>query len=238
MVEREKPRRLPARVGQPGKAGTTANAKPAKRAPPKSRKEPAQSRGEKRVESILDAAEAEFAEVGYDAATTERIAKRASASIGSVYQFFPNKRAIFDAIAKRHLTLVREVFDRLMANAGAPGTDGFSLVDTFVDAYWKLQCDAPAFRAVWFQGALSAELLGAAGEVNATFVEKLGALAGSFLPGMSPAEIKDVLTVAVETVSAMLFYAAKKPRAHATRVIRETKRMLSAYLLARATGAV
>lgn len=203
----------------------------------KPRKVPAQVRGEQRVESILDAAEAEFAEVGYDAATTERIAKRAGASIGSVYQFFPNKRAIFDAIAKRHLTLVRELFDELLGSVG-PQVDVASLVDTFVDAYWRLQCDAPAFRAVWFQGALSAELLGAAAEVNETFVEKLSALAEGFLPTMSAAERKDMLTVAVETVSAMLFYAAKKPRAQATRVIRETKRMLLAYLVARATGSV
>lgn len=204
----------------------------------KARKVPAQARGELRVESILDAAEAEIAEVGYDAATTERIAKRAKASIGSVYQFFPNKRAIFDAIAARHLALVKEVFEELLAKAGAMETDGFSLVDMFVDAYWQLQCDAPAFRAVWMQGALSAELLGAAGEVNATFVEKLSTLAEGFLPSMSAAERKDVFTVAVETVSAMLFYAAKKPRAHATRVIRETKLMLLAYLVARASGSV
>lgn len=201
------------------------------------RKKPAQVRGEMRVESILDAAEAEIAEVGYDAATTERIAKRAKASIGSVYQFFPNKRAIFDAIAARHMALVQDVFEELLQKAETIETDGFSLVDMFVDAYWQLQCDAPAFRAVWMQGALSAELLGAAGEVNATFVKKLSTLAEAFLPEMSAAERNDVFTVAVETVSAMLFYAAKKPRAQATRVIRETKLMLMAYLIARATGA-
>ena len=60
---------------------------------------PVQKRGQQRVEAILDAAEAVFGEMGVDAATTNAIAERAGASVGSLYHFFANKDAILYALA-------------------------------------------------------------------------------------------------------------------------------------------
>ena len=78
-----------------------------------------QARSKERAERILDAAAHVFAEAGFDAATTEAIAERAETSIGSVYQFFPNKDALFDAIASRYFERSRALFERLMAEASA-----------------------------------------------------------------------------------------------------------------------
>jgi AcrR family transcriptional regulator len=55
-------------------------------------------RGERRVTSLLDAAGRVFAEVGYHAATTNAIAAEAKVSPATLYQFFPNKEAIADAL--------------------------------------------------------------------------------------------------------------------------------------------
>ena len=63
------------------------------------RREPRQARARQRVNIILDAAAAEFAAVGYEAATTNAIARRAGTSIGSLYQFFPNKEAVLEALS-------------------------------------------------------------------------------------------------------------------------------------------
>src|SRR5690349_10759499 len=60
-----------------------------------------QARGERRIAEILDAASALFAEVGYEAASTNRIAARAGISPGSLYQFFANKEAIAEALSAR-----------------------------------------------------------------------------------------------------------------------------------------
>src|SRR5271163_3338078 len=83
------------------------------------RKTPVQARSRERVERILDAAAVVFADAGYEAATTEAIAERAGTSIGSLYQFFPNKRALFDGVARRHLERGSELFDALLAAAQA-----------------------------------------------------------------------------------------------------------------------
>lgn len=71
------------------------------------RRQPKQQRGKERVEKILDAAAAVFDEVGYEAATTHMIAAKAGTAIGSLYQFFPDKAAIFKAMELRHAERVR-----------------------------------------------------------------------------------------------------------------------------------
>ena len=66
------------------------------------RKIPSQRRSLETVERILSAAARVFAEEGV-AATTDRIAARAGVSIGSLYQYFPNKDALLLELAQRHL---------------------------------------------------------------------------------------------------------------------------------------
>ena len=55
------------------------------------------------MRAILEAAARIFEEVGVEAATTDRIAARAGISVGSLYQYFPNKDAILVALAHCHL---------------------------------------------------------------------------------------------------------------------------------------
>jgi AcrR family transcriptional regulator len=64
-------------------------------------KVPTQERGRLRVIALLGAAEAIIAERGYEAATMTEIAAKAGASIGSLYQFFPTKEAVADALRTR-----------------------------------------------------------------------------------------------------------------------------------------
>ena len=67
------------------------------------RKRPRQKRSEHTRERILEAAINVFTEYGYDRGTTNRIAEWAEVSIGSLYQYYPNKDAIVVELAVRHL---------------------------------------------------------------------------------------------------------------------------------------
>ncbi|MCO1581329.1 TetR/AcrR family transcriptional regulator [Crossiella sp. SN42] len=67
------------------------------------RKQPRQARAELTRQRILTAAAQVFAEHGYAAGTTNRIAERARISIGSLYQYYPNKDAILLELVSRHL---------------------------------------------------------------------------------------------------------------------------------------
>ena len=67
------------------------------------RKAPQQRRSQATVETLLDAAAHLFCESGFASTTTNAIAERAGVSIGSCYQYFPNKLALLEALRERHI---------------------------------------------------------------------------------------------------------------------------------------
>lgn len=84
------------------------------------RKGPRQDRSKKMVELILQATARVLVAEGYEACTTNRVARVAGVSIGSVYQYFPHKESLVVAVMERHLEQLREALAaRLLALAGA-----------------------------------------------------------------------------------------------------------------------
>jgi len=69
---------------------------------PGPRKRPVQGRSRQLVETLLRAAAQLLAERGYDGLTTRHVAQRAGVSVGSLYQYFPNKEAIVAALRDRY----------------------------------------------------------------------------------------------------------------------------------------
>jgi AcrR family transcriptional regulator len=66
-----------------------------------------QERGTRRYEEIVVAAASLFAERGFDGTSLNAIAKAAGVTIASIYQYFPNREAIVDAVAEFYLTAFR-----------------------------------------------------------------------------------------------------------------------------------
>ncbi|MGB3637505.1 MAG: TetR/AcrR family transcriptional regulator [Rivularia sp. (in: cyanobacteria)] len=66
------------------------------------RKLPQQERSRITVEAILEATAHILAEEGYDKTNTNHIAERAGVSIGSLYQYFPNKESLMVALMEQH----------------------------------------------------------------------------------------------------------------------------------------
>src|SRR5271168_3065660 len=75
------------------------------------RKTPVQARSAVTVEAIREATIQVLLEVGKDRLTTTRVAERAGVSVGTLYQYFPNKRALLQAALKLHLEQVAEVVE-------------------------------------------------------------------------------------------------------------------------------
>ncbi len=104
------------------------------------RRQPRQKRGQQRVEKILVAAAEVFAEAGFAAATIQQIADRADTAVGSIYQFFPDKLAIFHALSLKHsqqAEMLDETF--LAADIDRPL---FQLASEFVDM-WASYLEQP-----------------------------------------------------------------------------------------------
>jgi AcrR family transcriptional regulator len=80
--------------------------------PTNPRKSASQERSRATVQALLDATARVLTKEGYDRASTNRIAATAGVSVGSLYQYFPNKEALVAALVARHnqemLDLLRE----------------------------------------------------------------------------------------------------------------------------------
>lgn len=79
---------------------------------------PHQARSRVTVEALVAATARILLEEGYDACTTNRVARVAGVSIGSLYQYFPDKEALVVAVVHRHLTRMREGLEARLAQLG------------------------------------------------------------------------------------------------------------------------
>jgi len=69
------------------------------------------------VELILEAAARVLVKDGYEAFTTNRVAERAGVSVGSLYQYFPNKGALLGELMRRHMAELEHRFEAILADA-------------------------------------------------------------------------------------------------------------------------
>jgi AcrR family transcriptional regulator len=75
------------------------------------RKSPVQARSTASVDAILEATIQVLLKVGKERLTTTRVASRAGVSVGTLYQYFPNKSALLQAVLRRHLAEVTEAVE-------------------------------------------------------------------------------------------------------------------------------
>lgn len=193
------------------------------------RRVPRQERGQRRIERILDAADSVFAKEGYEAATTNAIARRARTSIGSLYQFFPNKEAILHALAARYVTQLRAVQDTML------GEDAVELplpelYDRIIGSLADFHAAHPGFCPL-FHGSAMADHLGAAAEELAQeCIHRVDALMAAREPGLDPARRKLCALINVHVIKALLPVAQASDPATRARLLAEIKTLLLAHM--------
>ena len=80
------------------------------------RKRPKQDRSQATVEAILIAAAHILTENGYNKFTTNRVAELAGVSIGSLYQYFPNKESLIFALGEHHANEMAQIAQQHLGN--------------------------------------------------------------------------------------------------------------------------
>ena len=120
-----------------------------KRQPLEPKKQPSQERSRDTVAVILQATELLLGEHGYDALTTNRIAARAGVNIATLYQYFPNKQAVFAELIRRHAAQTRAAALEVLA---AHRTQDFAAtVQAIVDASLAAHRVAPDLHRIYTQ---------------------------------------------------------------------------------------
>ncbi len=99
----------------------------AKKKAKKPRRAPRQARSKFLRSALIEAASHILVECGYQKTTTQKVADRAGCSIGSLYQYFPNKQALLSAVFEEHLALSQDSFEKFTAISPGEPVDGISV---------------------------------------------------------------------------------------------------------------
>lgn len=192
------------------------------------RRVPVQGRSVARVARMLDACAELVNEVGYEGLTTTLLAERAGVAIGSVYQFFPDKRAIVQALTLRNL---ESYLDRLAARiAEERFANWWEVVDAAIDEYILMHRSVPGFRTLHFGDVVDIHLLDAERDNNAVIVEHLTRLLVQRYHLGNPERVAFALAIAVETADALINLAFRRDPDGDVAVLDECKTLIREYL--------
>ena len=191
------------------------------------RKQPVQQRSAKRVEQMLEACAALIDELGYDGVTTTLIAERAGVAVGSLYQFFPDKRAVVQALTKRHLDhFTNEIEERLdWANL----EHWWEGVDKIIDIYVEMYREIPGFSRVRFGDVIDLRFIEDGRDNNTVITEQIAHVIAD--KNDIPVEtLYKQITVACDVADAILALAFRRKLFGEDEMIAEAKRVVRDYL--------
>jgi AcrR family transcriptional regulator len=181
-----------------------------------------------RVKRMLDACAQLVDEVGYEAFTTTLLAERAGVAIGSVYQFFPDKRAIVQALTLRNM---ESYLDRLAGRLGGGGLahwwDG---VDAAIDEYIEMHRTVQGFRTLHFGDVVDVHLLDEERDNNAVIAGQLSRVLVEQFHVVESARLRFSLEIAVETADALIKMAFRRDPDGDGAVLAEAKALIREYL--------
>lgn len=189
---------------------------------------PRRQRGHARVEVLLAASAEVFAAKGYDAATTTEIAAAAQSSIGSLYQFFPTKQAIAQALIGQQSA---DLSARLAAMAAASaGWSVDELARRLAGALIDFRASHPSFeRLIDTPGVPQAVVL----DVRRGMRLQLADILAPHAPSLGRARLLAVATVVQQVMKSAVALnndpAADSPAA-ARAALEELREMLRIYL--------
>jgi AcrR family transcriptional regulator len=117
------------------------------------RRTPQQARSKARLARVLQAAERVLVGEGVQALTTTRVAAEAKVSVGSLYQYLPDRDAIIDALAAGYFAKLEAAMDGFVQASTAERWD--DPVGVLLDAYAGIYRTEHGFRALWFGSSLT-----------------------------------------------------------------------------------
>jgi AcrR family transcriptional regulator len=177
---------------------------------------------------MLDACGALIDEIGYDATTTTLIARRAGVSVGSLYQFFPDKRAVVRALTQRNMETFLDRVGVLFAERD-PG-HWWDAVDAVVDAYVDLHRTVPGFRAVHMGDVIDEHLLEPDQDNDSVLVGRLADLIAQCAGVPVDDLLRLALLVAVRVGDTVLTLAFRRHPEGDEYVVDEAKWIIRSYL--------
>jgi AcrR family transcriptional regulator len=192
------------------------------------RRVPVQGRSLARVNRMLDACAELVDEVGYDGLTTTLLAERAGVAIGSVYQFFPDKRAIVQQLTLRN---VDRYVDRLASRlASGDLVQWWDAVDAAIDEYIDMHRKVPGFRTLHFGDVVDRHLLDEEIDNDTVVAEQLSRFLVTGFGLADEPNLSFSLAIAVEMSDGLIKLAFRRHPDGDEEVLAEAKDIVRDYL--------
>jgi AcrR family transcriptional regulator len=179
------------------------------------------------MEQLLEAADALFAEAGYEQATTNAIAARAGAPIGSLYQFFADKEALLHALVGRYREQLHAMHEGMHAESASLSLE--QMYDRSLVALAAFHKRNPGFRALFYGSPTSAVLAKAAEVLHDECLARCEAMFAARQPGIDPGRCRLIATINVEVMRALLHKAHAGDEGFRLRMMAEIKTLLFGY---------
>ncbi len=162
----------------------------------KPRKQPVQARSETTVLAIYEASIQVLLSVGYRKLTTTRVAERAGVSVGTLYQYFPNRQALIRAVLERYLAEMSASIQTDCRSLKGRSLDEIAtgMVDAMIAAKW---------RRLEVSRAMHEPLV----EVGGAELVRASAAKGAFLVADLLASCPEIAGVDVEPLAVFLVMA-------------------------------
>jgi AcrR family transcriptional regulator len=177
---------------------------------------------------MLDACAELIDEVGYNGLTTTLLADRAGVAIGSVYQFFPDKRAIVQALALRNVdAYIARVQARLRVGTLSHWHEA---VDAALDEFIEMHRVVPGFQTLHFGDIVDRHLLEEERDNDAVIADQLRLLLVGFFGLPDTASLRLALLVAVEVGDAVVKLAFRRDPAGDPLILAEARQVVVDYL--------
>jgi len=191
------------------------------------RRAPQQPRGELRLAQLLQAAASLLSEVGYDAATMTGIASRAQASIGTLYQYFPNKPAIVLALRNQYRAEMEERWAILDEKTREMSVK--QVAHLLVEIMVRFVEERPAYFPI-----LDAPIKFKRNqEAKIRLRRRIAKVFRSKQPSLSKAFAYRIANVSVQIIKSMFNLYAEANSDEREELVKEYKLVLAAYLEAR-----
>ncbi|GAA1330412.1 TetR/AcrR family transcriptional regulator [Saccharothrix algeriensis] len=197
------------------------------------RRQPVQQRSAKRVERMLEACASLIEEVGYDGVTTTLIAERAGVAVGSLYQFFPDKRAVVQALTLRNLEKFIQAVDARFSSTTLD--HWWDAVDVIFDVYVSMHREVPGFSKLHFGDVVDMRLLDDRRDNNTVISDRIAEMISSRFD-IALDDLRLPISIAVEAADGVLNLAFRRDPAGDREILAEAENLVRGYLSARLPG--
>jgi AcrR family transcriptional regulator len=172
-----------------------------------------------------------FVSEGYQSTTTNAIAARAQVPIGSLYQFFPDKAAILQALAVQYGEQLHQHLSTWLDPATAVQLSLPVFVEQLIDAADQFYAEHPGYNAIFMevQGSIP-ELEKIDDAADMKLIQDLSDTLGAINSALLPGDCQAIAFVLVKSVGTLLWLSLSQDMQFRQRLVLETKRMTLAYL--------